>query len=755
MKDAIRVLLIDDDTAAVASVQRALSEAHTAKPYHVSACNHINEALHFLRHNEAHVLLLGLKPQAKSELSAVKALKAAGINCPIIVLSEQDDHEVAAQAIKLGAQDYLVKGTLEASQIQRSIRCALERHRLERSLIHANVLWRNTFDIVPDPMAIIDKELRIVSLNQAMADSVGLPKETVVGTACLELIKEKKSHFQAFADERPLSEDREHGSEYLDEKLGRRYKVTLAPLHTDKGRLLGKVLIAKDVTDLRESLENNKGLMKRMLEASPLGVGVLSGDSLEYCNQAFIQMFGFETESQLLGVDLHSLLQDNSGAPLHLNSYEAGEACRCQRPLEAKARKVSEELFDVSIWPIPTDFSGKPATLVFLMDISAEKNLRSQLIHSQKMESLGTLAGGIAHDFNNLLTVVLGYSEILLSDEALSAMAKSDIGKIAQAARSGADLIQRLLTFGRKVETKSRPMDLNYELKQLQKILQRTIAKMVKIELKPAESVHQILADPAQVEQVMFNLAVNAEHAMPDGGKLLIETRNLTVDEEYCKLNLEAKSGEYVLLSVSDTGHGMEKEVLEHIFEPFFTTKKQGEGTGLGLSMVFGIVKNHGGFINCYSSPGNGTTFHLYFPAANVEAHQTPDQEWANLPGGSETILLVDDEDMIRDLGQRLLIKAGYEVVSARSGEEALEVYQVHWERIPLVILDLIMPGMGGKKCLEELRKINPRARVLVTSGYSARASIAESISGQVQGFVGKPFNTRELLNSVRTILDS
>jgi two-component system cell cycle sensor histidine kinase/response regulator CckA len=755
MKDAIRVLLIDDDPAAVASVQGALSEKHTAKPYEVSACSHINEALHFLRHNVAHVLLLGLRRQAKSELGAVKTLKVAGINCPIIVISDLGDHDVAAQAIRMGAQDYLVKGSFDGNQLQRSISCALERHRLERSLIHANLMWRNTFDTFPDPMAIIDNELRIVSVNQAMAESVGLPRETVVGAGCLDLIKGKKSPFQALSDERLIAKDCVRCSDYLDEKLGRTYRVSLAPLHTDNGRPLGKVLIARDETDLRESLESNKGLVRRTLDASPLGVGVLSEDSLEYCNHAFIQMFGFESESQLLGTDLHSLLQDSSGEPLRLESYQNSEERWCQRPLEGKAKKLSDELFDVSIWPIATDFYGKSATLVFLMDISAEKNLRSQLIHSQKMESLGTLAGGIAHDFNNLLTVVLGYSEIVLSDDTLSPMVKADIGKITQAARSGADLIQRLLTFGRKVETKSRPMDLNYELKQLQKILQRTIAKMVKIELKPAESLHQILADPAQVEQVMFNLAVNAEHAMPDGGKLLIETRNITLDEEYCKLNLEAKSGRYVLLSVSDTGHGMEKEVLEHIFEPFFTTKKQGEGTGLGLSMVFGIVKNHGGFINCYSSPGNGTTFHLYFPAANAEADPSWDQEWANLPGGSETILLVDDEDMIRDLGQRLLVKAGYEVVSARSGEEALEIYQIHWERFPLVILDLIMPGMGGKKCLEELRKINPEAKVLVTSGYSARASIAESISGQVQGFVGKPFDTRELLNSVRSILDA
>ncbi len=755
MKDKIRALLIDDNPRDLVFIQGLLSEERASITFHVNACNHINEAIRFLRGTKAHVLLLGLNVPPDSGLHALKNLRSSGVDCPIIVLSACDDHEAAALAIKMGAQDYLIKGTLDGNVLQRSIRCALERHKLEQSLIHANLLWRNTFDTIPDPMAIIDNDLRIVSLNQAMADSVGLPKETVVGTGCLELIKKRKSPLQAFADAHLISERADHQAEYLDENRGTTYRVNIFPVHRDGGQLFGKVLLARDITDLRESLERSEGLMRRMLEMAPLGVGVISDDSLQYCNRAFVQMFGYESESELLGVELRSLLNDTSGAPLRLESGVRGKDLACQGPLEAKARKMSEELFDVSIWPITTDFKGKPAILAFLMDVSAEKSLRSQLIHSQKMESLGTLAGGIAHDFNNLLTVVLGYSEILLSDDTLPDLARSDIGKIAQAARSGADLIQRLLTFGRKVETKFRPMDLNYELKQLQRILQRTIAKMVKIELKPTDGLRQILADPAQVEQVMFNLAVNAEHAMSDGGKLMIETRNITLDEDYCKLNLEAGPGPYVLLSVSDTGHGMEKEVLEHIFEPFFTTKKPGEGTGLGLSMVFGIVKNHGGFINCYSSPGNGTTFHLYFPAVNIETDRRQDHEWAALPGGAETILLVDDEDLIRDLGQRLLVKAGYEVVSARSGEEAIEVFQTRWERIPLVILDLIMPGMGGKKCLEELRKINPHSKVLVTSGYSARASLAESVRNDVQGFVGKPFNTWELLSSVRNILDS
>jgi len=248
-------------------------------------------------------------------------------------------------------------------------------------------------------------------------------------------------------------------------------------------------------------------------------------------------------------------------------------------------------------------------------DITEQLALSRQLLQAQKMEAIGTLAGGIAHDFNNLLQVTLGYSELLLAEKREDDPEYADLSKILQSARSGAELVQRLLTFSRKVEPKPVPLNLNRRILQVEKLLRRTIPKMIHIQLDLSDDLADINADPTQMEQVLMNLAVNARDAMPDGGKLAISTRNVSLDEEYCRVRAGAKPGEYVLLTVSDTGYGMDKATIDHIFEPFYTTKELGRGTGLGLAMVYGIVKQHGGYISCYSEVEHGTTFNVYFPA--------------------------------------------------------------------------------------------------------------------------------------------
>jgi CheY-like chemotaxis protein len=311
-----------------------------------------------------------------------------------------------------------------------------------------------------------------------------------------------------------------------------------------------------------------------------------------------------------------------------------------------------------------------------------------------------------------------------------------------------------LLTFSRKTETKPLDLDLNQRIRQTQKFLERTIQKMIDIEMVLADDLADIHADPTQVDQVLMNLAVNARDAMPEGGKLVIETANVILHEDYTRLHVEAKPGSYVLLSVSDTGSGMDKETLEHIFEPFYTTKGSGEGTGLGLAMVFGIVKQHHGFIKCYSEVGHGTTFRIYLPAIISETHLDQPVVTAMPQGGTETILLVDDEELIRDLGKRILRKAGYTVLTAYNGKEALDLYRSNKGTISLVILDLIMPEMGGKQCLEELLRIDPQVKTLIASGFAANRQTTEALERGARGFVDKPYNMNQVLQVVRELLD-
>jgi signal transduction histidine kinase/ActR/RegA family two-component response regulator len=384
-----------------------------------------------------------------------------------------------------------------------------------------------------------------------------------------------------------------------------------------------------------------------------------------------------------------------------------------------------------------------------------KKVLESQLQGAQKMEAIGTLAGGIAHDFNNILQAIIGYTQILLMAKESSDPDYEKLQAIEASAQRASELTQRLLVFGRKVESKLKPVDLNQEVHQVCRMLERTIPKMIEITLDLKRDLQIINCDPVQIEQIMMNLGVNARDAMPDGGKLVFQTRNVTLDEAFCKVNLGCKPGFYVLLRVSDSGIGMEKELQDHIFEPFFTTKETGKGTGLGLAMVYGIVKSHGGYITCDSQPNQGTVFSIYFPA--IQSHEKPNpMKVREMPvrGGSERILIVDDEQAIRDLGVELLGSAGYTVVTAPDGETALELYGGEDGKVDLVILDLNMPGMGGKKCLEKLLRINSGVKVIVASGYSAAGLSDDSIRMGAKGFIGKPYEMDKLLKLVREVLD-
>jgi two-component system, cell cycle sensor histidine kinase and response regulator CckA len=388
-------------------------------------------------------------------------------------------------------------------------------------------------------------------------------------------------------------------------------------------------------------------------------------------------------------------------------------------------------------------------------DVTEHLQLSNQLIQAQKMEAMGTLAGEVAHDFNNLLTVIRGFSELLLAGKKTDDPEYEDLQKIFHSAASGAELVQRLLTFSRKVEPKPVPLNLNGQIIEVEKLLRRTIPKMIDIQMDLSADPAEINADPCQIEQVLMNLVVNARDAMPDGGKLVLQTRNITAGDGRCKVHDEAYPGRHVLLTVSDTGQGMDKNTLGRIFEPFYTTKEIGQGTGLGLAIVDGIVRHHGGDITCESVVGHGTTFNVCFPAIEAPVHSGAGKSRTVNASGMETILLIDDEEFVRDLGERILTRAGYTVLSAANGLEGLDLFRKKRRQISLVILDLIMPRMGGEECLKEMVEIDPKVKVLVSSGYPADSSLKDSFQLAARGFANKPFEMKELLRQVREVLDS
>jgi len=384
------------------------------------------------------------------------------------------------------------------------------------------------------------------------------------------------------------------------------------------------------------------------------------------------------------------------------------------------------------------------------------ESLSRQLINAQRMESIGILAGGVAHDFNNILQAISGYAQLLLMDKDLDHPETPMISEIERAARRASELTQQLLTFSRRVESSLKPADLNAHVRHVKKLLERTIPKMIRIELLLDKELPQVKADSGQIEQVLMNIGINARQAMPEGGRLEYRTENVRLTKESTDLVDELPPGRYVKLSIRDTGQGIEPECLEYIFDPFFTTREVGQGTGLGLSMAYGIIKNHGGLITCQSKPGEGTTFEIYLPALVVEdpadSESEPDMDAAC--EGSETVLIVDDDEAVVNLACSILKRYGYRTVTACDGESAVKTYQDEAERLDLVILDLNMPGMGGHKCLEELKNLDPDLRVIIASGYPPDDETQQILEGLRGGFVAKPYRIDELIGQVRTVLD-
>jgi PAS domain S-box-containing protein len=391
-----------------------------------------------------------------------------------------------------------------------------------------------------------------------------------------------------------------------------------------------------------------------------------------------------------------------------------------------------------------------------IVDITERKLLENQLQQSRRMEAVGRLAGGIAHDFNNLLTIIKGYAELGVQRGGIQSELRADIQQIENAAERASMLIRQLLAFSRRQVLQPKIIDLNAIVLGLDKLLGRLMGEHIEMVTRCAGNVGHVKADPAQVEQVIMNLVVNARDAMPKGGRLTVETFNVDLDSTYARDHVSVKPGSYVMLAVSDTGIGMNPETVAHIFEPFYTTKESGQGTGLGLSTVYGIVKQSGGYIWVYSEPGKGTTFKVYLPRVTAQVDSKP--EVMQLPAagkGSETILLVEDEEAVRELATRILSAKGYSVVAAKSTREAEDFSEKYTGQIHLLLTDIIMPGTSGRELARRITERHPKTRVLYMSGYTDNVLAQGGVLEAGLSFLQKPFTPGALAQKVRDVLDS
>lgn len=500
---------------------------------------------------------------------------------------------------------------------------------------------------------------------------------------------------------------------------------------------------------LRESEEKFRAIAENALEA----IFIVQDGVIKFPNPRAEEMFGYSA-AELDGIPIERFIypQDREKKPAQshrIPGSDTGIVNSCFRIINRIKNELFTELNSVSI-----NWDGKPATLNFLRDITEKKKLETQLLQAQKMEAIGTMAGGIAHNFNNLLTGILGNTSIILGDTAADNPHYEELKQIEENVQSGVHLTRQLLGFARSGKYEVKVTDLNLLIQKSTEMFGRT-RREIHFQEKYAADLWPVEVDKAQLEQVMLNLYVNAWQAMPEGGSIFIQTGNISLDVNEAQTR-GLEPGRYVKVSVTDTGVGMDEVTRKRIFEPFFTTKDMGHGTGLGLASAYGIILNHSGCIQVYSEKGNGTTFNIYLPASNKRVDRV--MKTAVLPEdflrGTETILLVDDEEGIISVGEKLLKRLGYRTLPAKNGYQAMETVKKNMGKIDLIILDMIMPGLGGAETFNQLRKIDPEIKVLLSSGYSLNDQAARILEQGCNGFIQKPFHLKELSYKIRTILD-
>ena len=613
-----------------------------------------------------------------------------------------------------------------------------------------------------DAVFIKDRTGHYVTINAAGARFLARPVEAVLGRTDAELYDESTARARAVAEQRLLQfglvEAYEEELRLPGETPSRHFHTVRAPLRDEAGLIVGSFGISRDIT-ARLQAEAQIRKLSRAVEQSPISVVITDVDGrIEYVNPLFTTLTGY-TAAEAIGQNPRILKSGRHSREFYAELWQTIKGGRDWQGILENRRKDGSRFFEQTRISPVKDADGRLTHFIALKeDITERLRLEDQLRQSQKMDAIGRLAGGVAHDFNNLLTIIQLEASALATNPALAADADSTEGirQITAATQRATGLTRQLLAFSRKQEKEEQDVDLGETVANLAKLVRRILGEDIRLTTAvPAEPV-TLRADPGMLEQALLNLAINARDAMPAGGGLHIAVETVEIDAGYARTHAGATPGRRAHLLVSDTGTGIAPEHLGRVFEPFFTTKAPGQGTGLGLATVYGILQQHQGWITVESTVGQGTTFHLYLPtlppvvlAAGEEATEHP------LPRGTETVLLAEDDDQIRNLVQAALERQGYKVLAAATGDDALATLQRHIGPVHLLVTDLIMPGsLNGRQLADQARTLRPALRTVFISGYPADV-ISRLINFKSAGeFLRKPFAVRTLLETVRRRLD-
>ncbi len=762
---AIRVLLVEDNPGDARLILELLREIEGA--FEFERFDRLEPALQRLKQAGIDVVLLdlGLPDSQGIETFARAHREARGE--PIVVISGLDDEVLALEAVRRGAQDYVVKGRIEGRLLARVIRYAVERKRAEE-LVHAGQQrFLQLAENISEVFFVVDAQYReTLYINPAY--------ERVWGRTCQSLYDDPKSFLETV-----YPDDRNRLIEYVRQVQNGRevgeieFRVVrpdgairsllshTVPIRNERGEVYRIAGTALDITDRKlaeEALRASEGRARNLFETVHLIVLGLNGEGkVDYVNPFFLQLTGYTVE-EVFGkpwVEHFLPKAQQSGMTGVFLDLEG----RNYHPYYETAivTKAGEERLIAWNNTLVRDQQGRPTgTLSIGEDITEHRRLEEQFRHSQKMEAVGRLAGGVAHDFNNLLTSILGYSELLIEDLPVESGHRLDVIEIRAAAERAAGLTRQLLAFSRQQVLQLAVLNVNDVVRNLEKMLGRLLGEDVTLDTGLEPALGNVRADAGQLEQVLANLAVNARDAMPGGGTLTIETTNAELTEEYLDAHRPVTAGSYVMLTVSDTGTGMSAESKARLFEPFYTTKEVGKGTGLGLSTTYGIVKQLGGYIWVYSEMGRGTAFKIYLPRVNALAESVAVHTISQgIPSGNETVVLAEDNEQLRKLLGGYLERLGYRVLAAAHAAEALGQARGHAGKIHLLVTDIVMPGESGRKLADQLTETRPDMRILFMSGYSDLAMLGQGLVEPGLHYLQKPFTPAGLARRVREVLDA
>jgi len=765
MPDLVRVLMVEDVADDAALIERELRRAGiTGAARRVDSERAYREALETFAPD---IILTDHSLPTFGAADALRIALLAAPDTPVIVVTGSLDEETAAEYIKAGAADYVVKHHLErvGPAVLRALdlrRARAQQERAEEARRQGEERFRALIEHGADAVALVAPDETLLFASHSIERLLGFAPAELVGHPAFERVHpDDLPRVHAVLRDIVASPGTPAGLELRwRHKDGSWRHIDAVAVDRLAEPAVGAVVVNfRDVSErrtaeaaLRESEERYRTLVEGVRDIifalSPEG-------TIASLNPAFETITGWRRE-QWVGQPFERLVHPED-LPL---------------ALELLGRVVRGELRPASQFRVRTakgdyrvgEFSATPqlheGRLVGILgigrDVTERVQLEQQLRQAQKMEAVGRLAGGIAHDFNNILTAITGYADLLLEDLAATDPRRQDADEIHKAADRAAGLTRQLLAFSRQQVLQPTVLEVNKLVADLEKMLRRLLGEDVELSTRLAPTTGRVKADPGQLEQVIMNLAVNARDAMPNGGKLTLETGNVNLDEAYAADHYPARAGPFVMLAVSDTGIGMSEETQAHMFEPFFTTKEKGKGTGLGLATVYGIIKQSGGFIWVYSEVGHGTTFKLYLPRVEelAERASAPAQAPARPVRGTETVLVVEDEAPVRNVARQVLERHGYTVLEAPSAEAALDLATRYTGTIHLLLTDVVMPGLNGRELASRLADLRPDARVIFMSGYTDDAVTRHGVLEPGSAYVQKPFTPDAIARRVREVLD-